>query len=82
MEAISVGRPEIPVGTGQPALTEAPGQMNEGLVEGSSPRVSSLRRSSLCYGVRVFLAAFEFHLRRSSLCSGVQFSFTAFRLHF
>ena len=39
--AISVGRPEIPVGTGQPVLTEAPGQMNEGLVEGSSPRVSS-----------------------------------------
>ncbi len=40
--AISVGRPEIPVGTGQPVLTEAPGQMNEGLVEGSSPRVSSI----------------------------------------
>ncbi len=39
--AISVGRPEIPVGTGQPVLTEAPGQMNEGLVEGYSPRVSS-----------------------------------------
>ena len=38
---ISVGRPEIPVGTGQPALTEAPGRMNEGRVEGSSPRVCS-----------------------------------------
>ena len=50
--AISVGRPEIPVGTGQPVLTEAPGQMNEGLVEGSSPRVSS------SYGVRVSFAAF------------------------
>ena len=68
---ISVGRPEIPVGTGQPALTEALGRLNEGLVEGSSPRVSSWEDTvGVGYSVRAVGALSDGALRLC--CVGVK----------